>query len=67
VFEHRGRNTELVDLEGRALLPGFVDAHGHVAGIGPRGPGPLEPCRDLDQCHRRHRHPGGAFTTDSVR
>ena len=30
VLEHRGRKTELIDLDGRTLLPGFVDAHGHV-------------------------------------
>lgn len=26
----RGEGTELIDLNGRALLPGFVDAHGHM-------------------------------------
>ncbi|MGH7920009.1 MAG: amidohydrolase family protein, partial [Candidatus Dormibacteraceae bacterium] len=29
VLEHRGPATEVVDLGGRALLPGFVEAHGH--------------------------------------
>ena len=27
---YRDKNTRAVDLEGRALLPGFVDSHGHV-------------------------------------
>jgi len=27
---HRGESTKTVDLAGRALLPGFVDSHGHV-------------------------------------
>ncbi len=27
---HRGDSTELFDLGGRAMLPGFVDSHGHV-------------------------------------
>jgi len=27
---HRGEATRVFDLEGRALLPGFVDSHGHV-------------------------------------
>jgi predicted amidohydrolase YtcJ len=29
-------NTEVVDLRGRTLLPGFVDAHGHFPGSGMR-------------------------------
>ncbi len=30
----RGPDTDVRDLRGRALLPGFVDAHGHLGGIG---------------------------------
>ncbi|MBK1621362.1 amidohydrolase [Lamprobacter modestohalophilus] len=30
VMQLRGSDTQLIDLDGRALLPGFVDAHGHV-------------------------------------
>ncbi len=30
----RGPRTRLRDLRGRAMLPGFVDAHGHLGGIG---------------------------------
>lgn len=30
----RGPRTRLRDLRGRALLPGFIDAHGHLGGIG---------------------------------
>lgn len=30
VMKLRGPDTQLIDLDGRALLPGFVDAHGHV-------------------------------------
>jgi predicted amidohydrolase YtcJ len=30
----RGPGTRIVDLEGRALLPGFVDPHGHVVMVG---------------------------------
>jgi predicted amidohydrolase YtcJ len=29
-----GSDTRVVDLEGRALLPGFIDGHGHFPGIG---------------------------------
>ncbi|WP_236545267.1 amidohydrolase [Tropicimonas marinistellae] len=34
VLAFQGDGTELFDLDGRALLPGFVDAHGHVMLIG---------------------------------
>jgi predicted amidohydrolase YtcJ len=34
VMRHAGSTTEVVDLAGRALLPGFVDSHGHVVGGG---------------------------------
>ncbi|MFO1089434.1 MAG: amidohydrolase [Hyphomicrobiales bacterium] len=30
VMKHKGPATKLIDLGGRAMLPGFVDAHGHV-------------------------------------
>ena len=30
VLRHQGPATEVADLAGRTLLPGFVDAHGHV-------------------------------------
>jgi hypothetical protein len=30
----RGPGTRMVNLDGRTLLPGFVDPHGHVVGVG---------------------------------
>ncbi|WP_084175115.1 amidohydrolase [Afifella pfennigii] len=30
VMQHRGEATAVTELDGRALLPGFFDAHGHV-------------------------------------
>jgi predicted amidohydrolase YtcJ len=30
VMKLKGPKTEMIDLKGRAMLPGFVDAHGHV-------------------------------------
>ena len=30
VMKRRGPTTQLIDLKGRTMLPGFVDAHGHV-------------------------------------
>jgi predicted amidohydrolase YtcJ len=34
VLKTKGDTTSLVDLKGRTMLPGFVDAHGHVMGGG---------------------------------
>ncbi|NDV63613.1 amidohydrolase family protein, partial [Puniceicoccales bacterium CK1056] len=34
VLRHRGADTQMIDLAGGTLLPGFVDAHGHVFMIG---------------------------------
>ena len=34
VMRHKGPQTRIIDLAGRAMLPGFVDAHGHVMGGG---------------------------------
>lgn len=31
INRHRGKVTVDLDLAGRALLPGFIDGHGHVA------------------------------------
>jgi predicted amidohydrolase YtcJ len=28
---HRGDSTEVIDLQGKTLLPGFIDAHSHIA------------------------------------
>jgi predicted amidohydrolase YtcJ len=36
VEEFRGKATEVVDLTGRFVYPGFVDAHAHFGGIGER-------------------------------
>lgn len=33
-LSHKFGKTELVDLKGKALLPGFVDPHSHVYGVG---------------------------------
>lgn len=34
VLEFRGEKTAVVDLKGKALLPGFIDAHGHLMNVG---------------------------------
>lgn len=34
VMTYRGERTRVHDLQGRTLLPGFVDAHGHVSYVG---------------------------------
>lgn len=33
VFQLRGTDTRVVELGERALLPGFIDAHGHFSGV----------------------------------
>lgn len=34
ILIRKGEQTELINLDGRTMLPGFVDAHGHVMGGG---------------------------------
>jgi predicted amidohydrolase YtcJ len=34
VMAYQGDSTQLIDLDGRAMIPGFVDSHGHVFGGG---------------------------------
>jgi predicted amidohydrolase YtcJ len=34
MIDHKDENTEMIDLDGKTMLPGFVDAHGHVFMIG---------------------------------
>ncbi len=49
-----GREAQHTDLAGTALLPGFIDAHGHVSGVGqsaflaPLAPPPVGTVRSLE-------------------
>src|SRR5690606_20888963 len=36
---HKGPATRVVDLAGRTLVPGFVDAHAHIMSFGAQGVG----------------------------
>lgn len=36
VQKYVGPNTRVIDLKGRAVLPGFADSHQHLAGVGAR-------------------------------
>jgi predicted amidohydrolase YtcJ len=36
VKKYEGSNTEVIDLGGKTLLPGMVDAHNHLSGVGQR-------------------------------
>src|SRR5207244_13266354 len=52
----RGRHTALVDLGGAIVLPGFIDAHTHMAdSAGERGWTRLDATRDLADAVRRLR------------
>lgn len=44
IEKYAGRSTQVIDLHGRTLLPGFIDAHGHITGVAQRSAlAPLEP------------------------
>src|SRR5256712_7623723 len=52
----RGRRTRLVDLRGAVVIPGFVDAHAHMAdSAGERGWTRLDGARDLEDALARPR------------
>ena len=34
VRKKSGKNARIIDLKGKTLLPGFVDAHGHISAVG---------------------------------
>jgi predicted amidohydrolase YtcJ len=34
VFKIKGDATRVIDLDGKTLAPGFIDAHGHLMGVG---------------------------------
>jgi predicted amidohydrolase YtcJ len=57
----KGADTEMVDLRGKTLIPGFVDAHSHMAGVGlqavsanllPPPDGPVTSIADLQKAMR---------------
>jgi hypothetical protein len=59
---HLGPKTRLIDLKGRTMVPGFIDAHGHMWGTGvqamaanllPPPDGPVRSIADLQEQLRR--------------
>lgn len=34
IEKYRGEETEVIDLEGRFAMPGFIEGHGHFSGLG---------------------------------
>lgn len=59
VLRHAGPNTQRVDLRGRTVLPGLIDAHGHMFGLGFFGLGRIDLSRagefeDLVRTVRAH-------------
>ncbi|MCP3102584.1 amidohydrolase [Myxococcus sp. K15C18031901] len=63
VLRHRGRDTEVIPLLGRTLVPGFVDGHSHIAAmvetwgwpdLSPPPAGDVESLDDILTRMRRH-------------
>lgn len=44
-----GDNADVLDLQGRTVLPGLIDAHGHVASLGAFGLGSLDLSRTASE------------------
>ena len=64
VMELAGSRTRLVDLRGHTLVPGFIDGHGHISGVGfqaitanllPPPDGPGDSVAALQQALREYR------------
>src|SRR5690349_263689 len=34
INDYKGDNTEVIDLEGKTMTPGFIEGHGHIMGVG---------------------------------
>lgn len=61
--EHKGRKTQMIDLAGKTLIPGFFDAHSHIGQVGlqaisanllPPPDGPVKSIADLQQVLREY-------------
>jgi predicted amidohydrolase YtcJ len=59
----QGAKTQLIDLKGRTMIPGFVDAHGHLSGVAaqavtanllPPPDGPVGSIADLQRVMRAY-------------
>ena len=51
VAAQKGEECELVDLQGKTLMPSFIDAHGHAASMAPMFASlcDLAPCNNFDE------------------
>ena len=61
--KYQGENTQLINLQGKTMLPGFVDAHSHLSGVAiqvgsanllPAPDGPVNNIAQLQQTLRDH-------------
>lgn len=68
VAARAGRDAKLVDLEGRTMLPGFIDCHGHISmtallmgfqNLAPEPAGPIRSIEDIKSELRKFRERTG--------
>ena len=54
VLALKGPATEVIDLKGRSVVPGFIDPHGHGHFVSPRGAGMVNggslTCETVEKC-----------------
>lgn len=50
VIKEKDQDTEMINLEGKTLLPGFIDPHSHITAIAQTlGSIPLEGCKNFEE------------------
>jgi predicted amidohydrolase YtcJ len=64
VMKHKGESTQVIDLKGKTLLPGFIDPHSHIiqvaaklatVNLSPPPIGPIDSIAKLKEVLREHK------------